>query len=169
MSPLLRTTKVLTNGSVMFGGSSLRIVYSDNPADRLVPDFLKGEISVQASERKRIRELIRRWFLRESSAYVVKKVRELAPAIGVRPTRVDVREIGKWGYCTRNGRLSFSWQLIALPERLREYVVVHELVHLLEFNHSRAFRERVADYCPDFLMREKELDAIVPYDRLAWE
>ena len=80
---------------------------------------------------------------------------------------MDVREIGKWGYCTREGRLSFSWQLIALPERLREYVVFHELTHLLEFNHSPAFRRKLAKVCPDFRECEKELDLVRPYDRLA--
>ncbi len=105
--------------------------------------------------------------MRESSAYAVRKVSELSPKLGVRPSRVDVREMGKWGYCTREGRLSFSWQLAALPERLREYVVLHELTHLTEFNHSRSFRKKLASVCPDFRDRERELDRVVPYDRLA--
>jgi predicted metal-dependent hydrolase len=77
-----------------------------------------------------------------------------------------VREVRKWGYCTRRGRLSFSWQLAALSDRLREYVVLHELTHLTEFNHSAAFRKRLQLFCPDFRDREKELDLVVPYDRL---
>ena len=81
--------------------------------------------------------------------------------------RVDVREIGKWGYCTRGGRLSFSWQLIALPERLREYVVLHELTHLSHFDHSPAFKRKLAAYCPDFRDRERELNLVAPYNRLA--
>ncbi len=149
----------------MFDGSFLRIVRS-GPREQLSPDFAKRTVSTQAIDGKQTRELVRRWFLKESSAYVVKKVKELAPAVGVRPARVDVREIGKWGYCTRGGRLSFSWQLIALPERLREYVVIHELVHLVEFNHSRAFKETLATFCLDFRKRERELDLIVPYDKL---
>ena len=149
----------------MFDGTVLRIVPSD-PFDRLVPDFAKGTVSTPAIDKRLTRELVRRWFLKESSAYVVKKVRELAFAMGVRPSRVDVREIGKWGYCTRGGRLSFSWQLISLTERLREYVVMHELAHLVEFNHSRAFKEKLATICPDFRKRERELGLIIPYDKL---
>ncbi|MDG6909827.1 MAG: M48 family metallopeptidase, partial [Nitrososphaerota archaeon] len=57
--------------------------------------------------------------------------------------------------------------LIALSERLREYVVLHELTHLLEFDHSARFRSRLARVCPDFRDREKELDLVAPYDRLA--
>jgi hypothetical protein len=162
---LLKTRHVLTRDSVMFGGEPLRIVY-EGPGDALVPDLARRQLFVHTSDSRHLKELIRRWFLKESSSYAVRKVAELAPIVGARPSRVDVREIGKWGYCTREGRLSFSWQLIALPERLREYVVIHELTHLLEFNHSAAFKRKLATVCPDFRAREKELDLVVPYHRL---
>ncbi len=58
--------------------------------------------------------------------------------------------------------MSFNWQLIALPERLREYVVLHELTHLSEFSHSPAFKRKLATVCPDFRLRERELDKIAP-------
>jgi len=152
----------------MFQGEYLRIVQIEDAREGLVPNPATGQVVVRTSERRRIQELVRRWFLKETSAYVVKKVRESSPRLGVRPSRVDVREISKWGYCTRSGRLTFSWQLIALPERLREYVVFHELAHLLEFNHSGAFKKKLASVCPDFRMREIELDKIVPYDKMTF-
>lgn len=164
---LSNTKNVLGDETVMIDGKLLRIVFSEGPGELFIPDLTKGEAMVRSGEKSRLRELVRRWFLRESSAYAVKKVAELAPKLGAKPRRVDVREIGKWGYCTRGGRLSFSWQLIALPERLREYVVLHELTHLLEFNHSPAFKRRLGDVCPDFRDREKELGLVAPYDRLA--
>ena len=120
---LSMTRNVLGGDQVMFDGRLLRVEYAEDPGDSLVPEPTKGVVTIRASDVRRIRELVRRWFLTESSAYVVKKVAEVAPKMGVRPSRVDVREIGKWGYCTRGGRLSFSWQIIALPERLTEYVV----------------------------------------------
>ena len=162
-----RTRTVLAKDSVMFGGRLLRVVFTEGPEDALVPEVDAGVVTVHTRERRMLRELVRRWFLRESSAYAVRKVAELAPKLGVIPRRVDVREMGKWGYCTREGRLSFSWQLAALPEDLREYVVLHELTHLVEFNHSPAFRRALAASCPDFKERERELDLIVPFDRLA--
>jgi hypothetical protein len=161
------TRSVLTREGVMFDGEFLKFVYCEGPEDLFVPRPTRGEVIVHTRDGKRLRELIRRWFLSESSAYAVKKVALLAPRVGVRPGRVDTREIGKWGYCTREGRLSFSWQLIALPERLREYIILHELTHLLEFNHSTAFKKRLEGVCPDFKAREEELDLISPYKRLA--
>ncbi len=166
-SRLSNTRGVLTEDSVMFGGKLLTIAFSTGPEDKLVPNEEEEEVVVRATEPGRVRELVRRWFLKESSAYAVRRVSELAPRVGVKPSRVDVREMGKWGYCTRQGRLSFSWQLIALPERLREYVVLHELTHLIEFNHSPAFKRRLAGVCPDYRARERELDLVAPYDRLA--
>jgi len=157
---------ILGPDKVMFAGSYLKIVHVQDTEESLVPSVNSGEVVVRASDRRRVRELIRRWFLKETSAYVVGKVRESAATLGVRPSRVDVREIGKWGYCTRSGRLTFSWQLIALPERLREYIILHELVHLVEFNHSAAFRRELASVCKDFRAREKELNQVVPYDML---
>jgi hypothetical protein len=163
---VVRTRRVLGADQVMFGGFTLRITFAESRQESLTPDLAAGEVLVRASDRRRARELVRRWFLRETSAYVVRKVAEQARLLKVRPSRVDVREISKWGYCTRGGRLSFSWQLIALPERLREYVILHELTHLLEFNHSPAFRRRLSAVCPDFRKREGELDDILPYDRM---
>jgi hypothetical protein len=161
--------KILGSDRVMFGGQYLIIVYIQDTKEQLVPSLMTGELVVRASDRRRIRELVRRWFLKETCAYVVSKVRESSPLLGVRPSRVDVRETSKWGYCTRGGRVSFSWQLIALPERLREYVVFHELTHLLEFNHSSAFKKRLTTVCPDFRKRERELVQIVPYDCMILE
>ena len=151
---LASTRHVLGPDEVMFDGRMLRVMFSESPTDSLAPAPSQGIVTLRAADAKRIRELVRRWFLAESSAYVVKKVAEFAPRLGVKPSRVDVREIGKWGYCTRGGRLSFSWQLVALPERLREYVVLHELTHLLHFDHSPAFKRRLASCCPDFRERE---------------
>lgn len=161
------TRNVLDGGMVMFGGKLLRIDFAAGPGEGMTVDAEGGVARVRTTDRRRLREMVRRWFLQETSRYVVRRVAELSPVVGVRPTRVDAREIGKWGYCTRGGRLTFSWQLIALPERLREYVVLHELTHLLVFDHSAAFKHRLRSFCPDYRERERELDLVAPYDRLS--
>jgi predicted metal-dependent hydrolase len=158
--------RILTSDHLMFGGARLKIVFHQDPRQGLTLDLERGEAHLHETDMKGLREQVRRLFLQKTSAFAVKRVSELAPSLGVRPARVDVREISKWGYCTRTGRISFSWQLIALPDRLRDYVVLHELTHLLEFNHSAYFKRRLQEVCPDFRTREKELDLVVPYDGL---
>lgn len=157
------TKRILDDRRVMFDGKFLEIVYEEGQdKEELLPDFERGTLVVRASDRSRVRELVRRWFLKETSRYVMRKLAALAPTLPATYKMADVREIKNWGYCTRKGRLSFSWQLIALPERLREYVILHELTHLEEFNHSPAFKRRLAKLCPDYREREKELDYISP-------
>ncbi len=159
--------RILEKDEVIFAGRNLSLIFENSVEESLVHLPESGRVVVKSTDRRRTRELVRRWFLGESSSYVVGKVREYAPLLGVRPSRVDVREMRSWGYCTRKGRLSFSWQLIALPERIREYVVLHELTHLVEFNHGRGFKSKLGSVCPDFRERERELYRYEPYDHLA--
>lgn len=67
----------------------------------------------------------------------------------------------RWGSCSELKNLNFNWHLILLPRRLMEYVVVHELCHLKELNHSRLFWESVKEILPDYMEREDELKRYV--------
>ncbi len=147
----------------MYDGQRLSIVFERSvEREELVPEVERNRVVIRTSERARILELIRRWFVRETSRYVVEKLAKLSAGPRLKYKRVDVRQMKNWGYCTKNGRLSFSWQLIALPEPLREYVMMHELAHLREFNHSSAFKGYLAQLCPDYRARERALDKITP-------
>lgn len=62
-----------------------------------------------------------------------------------------------WGSCGKGGRLNFHWRSILLPPRIIEYVIVHELVHILEPNRTPAFWTRVERTMPDFAVRKQWL------------
>lgn len=63
----------------------------------------------------------------------------------------------RWGSCSSRGTISYNWHLVLMPERIRDYVVVHELCHLVEMNHSSAFWKKVAEILPDYEDRRKWL------------
>lgn len=76
--------------------------------------------------------------------------------------RVAIRDPKRrWGSCSKGGNLSFSWRLLDLPPALADYVVVHELCHIREFNHSPAFWALVARAIPDYRARRKQLRNII--------
>ncbi len=101
------------------------------------------------------------WMRAETIRYVVARTHELAKQFGVVFRDVYVRDIRAWGCCRRNGDLFFAWQLIALPDALAEYVVLHELTHLLEFNHSQTFKAKLATLCPDYKERRRRLKEVI--------
>jgi len=156
-------TKVFDGRSVMYDGQRLPILFEKSEhEENLIPDMVGGRVFVRTSESSRILELVRRWFVRDTSRYVVRKLSEISGRIPAKYKRADVRQMKSWGYCTRDGRLAFSWQLIALPEALREYVIMHELSHLKQFDHSKEFKKVLASMCPDYRARERALNKIIP-------
>ena len=78
---------------------------------------------------------------------------------GIRPDKVQINSAAtRWGSCSGKRTLSFSWKLIQCPRECVDYVVVHELSHLHEMNHSPAFWRRVAAVLPDYATRRRRLN-----------
>lgn len=95
-------------------------------------------------------ESARKIFKRKTAAYAKK--------MSVTYGRITIREQKtRWGSCTSEGNLNFNWRLIFAPEKVLDYVVVHELAHRKEMNHSPAFYAVVASVMPEYKIHEKWL------------
>lgn len=83
-----------------------------------------------------------------------------AARMGVQPTGVRITAAAtRWGSCSAKNRICYSFRVMLLPEALRDYIVVHELSHIRQKNHSAAFYAEGARYLPDFVARGQELRA----------
>ena len=83
---------------------------------------------------------------------------ELAEAHGLHVSRVSVRnQRWRWGSCSRSGHICLNWRLVQMPDHIRDYVMIHELMHLKRMDHSPKFWKLVAAACPDYQAARKWL------------
>lgn len=117
-----------------------------------------GRFKLRRADVAQGRELMLAWYTARATPWLEARVERLASRVGVKPERVTVQDLGyRWGSCGKGGRLYFHWRSILLPARIVEYVVAHELVHLLEAHHTPAFWTRLERVMPDFAARKQWL------------
>ncbi len=86
---------------------------------------------------------------------------ELARIHGITIDRVTIRaQTTRWGSCSIRGTISLNWRLIQAPPHVSDYLIIHELMHRREMNHSVRFWKLVADACPDYRLAEQWLKKI---------
>ncbi|RHR24176.1 M48 family peptidase [Clostridium sp. AF19-22AC] len=112
------------------------------------PPVMKNLLSVQ--ERNRYIKIARDIFTQKTAYY--------ASILNVTYGRISIREQKtRWGSCSSEGNLNFNWRLIFAPEEVLDYIVVHELAHRREMNHSQAFYAIVKSILPDYKKSQKWL------------
>lgn len=86
---------------------------------------------------------------------LARRVRELAVEHPSHVKHIVVRnQKSRWGSCSCNGTISLNWRLIQLPDHVRDYIIIHELMHLRELNHSTRFWREVERACPNYRAAE---------------
>lgn len=98
---------------------------------------------------------------KEARVYFKEKTEYYSKIMNIKYGRITITgAVTRFGSCSAAGNLSFSYRLMLYPEAAREYVVVHELAHIIELNHSPRFYAQVKKYLPDYKARKKLLEKI---------
>ena len=93
---------------------------------------------------------LKKWYMKQSQQQLVERTIYWAAQIGVHPVRISLRDQKtRWGSCSSRGAISFNWRIIMAPPAVLDYLVVHELCHMLQPNHSAAYWREVAHWIPD--------------------
>lgn len=93
--------------------------------------------------------------------FVTKRLKKYKEFYGFEYKKIAIRnQKSRWGSCSRKGNLNFNYKIILLPERHADYIIVHELCHLKEFNHSKSFWNLVSRTIPEYKEIKKQIKTL---------
>ena len=110
-----------------------------------------GKFILDKDHIEKARDLFIQWYKREAKERIGERVKYYSNRLQLFPKGVKITSAKyRWGSCSRDNRLSFSWRIIMVPLSVIDYVLIHELVHIKEKNHSRSFWSYVESIIPDY-------------------
>lgn len=143
-----------------YRGASYRLVVRVAPGRRatVIPDDAARRLLVTLVDAADTSAILKGWFKTRARHVLDERITVFAAALGVTYGRFVVRDQRtRWGSCSSSGNLNFNWRLILAPPAVLDYVVIHELAHRKELNHSARFWAVVAAHCPDYRARQRWL------------
>ncbi len=105
-----------------------------------------------------LRNALVKWYKKEAEKIILKKVQYFKKILMAEPAQIKIKEQKRrWGSCSSRGNIYFNWRIVMAPESVIDYVVVHEIAHLIHANHSPVFYKLVESILPDYKTRKKWL------------
>ncbi|MBP7907753.1 MAG: M48 family metallopeptidase [Proteocatella sp.] len=113
---------------------------------------------------EKAQEMIKKFYVSKTGEIVKKRVRHFEGIIGVKARSVSVVDSpATWGTCNSLRELTFNYRLSMAPQEVIDYVIIHELCHILHLNHDRSFWRKVGSYDPDYREHQDYLARFGPF------
>ena len=110
------------------------------------------------SVKRNVKEALMEWYLAHAEEKIPDRVKLYSRHIGKWPERVEIKNHKRrWGSCSHNGIVRFNWKIVIAPVTILDYVIVHELCHLIHQHHSPQFWQKVQTIIPDYAKRRRKL------------
>lgn len=121
----------------------------------LIEELIKvSDLEEEESEKR-----LKKFYITNCKKIVGERIKIYQQQLRVKPKLIEVVESNKqWGSCNTKKELTFNYRLVMAPLEIIDYVVVHELCHLLHMNHDRSFWRRVGSVLPDYKKRQEFLN-----------
>ena len=149
--------------TLFYRGKPMRLVVSpSNPPTQMVAlrkgDTFDLKVPERATQDDR-RNIVIAWYRAHAKSYLPARAHELASLHGFRYQRLAIKhQKTRWGSCSTKGNINLNLRLMQTPDGAIDYVILHELCHLRDIDHSPAFWRHVAEVCPDYEHWEKWFD-----------
>ncbi len=143
-TPIMAPTALAVGSSVLWQGQA-KFVQRYAGRTRLDTDIL------YVSEQTPLPATLTRFYQRSAKPYFLQRLAYWSEAMGLQPRQLFLSSAkSRWGSCTALGDIRLNWRLMQAPPQVIDYVVIHELAHLQELNHSPRFWAIVASACPEW-------------------
>lgn len=104
------------------------------------------------------KNILEEFYRRELKTAIPPVLDKCSGIVGKNPARVNVRKMKNWGNCKQDGRITLNLNLAKKDKECLEYVMIHELCHLIEFNHGKKFKKLMDEFCPNWKNIKKRLN-----------
>ena len=154
--------QLVHDAALPFRGGHCRLDFHSHP-ERSHWDSQDGETIVRLSAKdaqslQSVRATLENLWKERALEVFEERLATFVPRLAVVPRRLAVSSaLTRWGSCSSSGSIRLSWRLLALDDELIDYVVAHELAHLVHMNHSSDFWREVQRLCPDCMVRRARL------------
>lgn len=154
-------SEFVSGESLLFLGRTYPLTVTDETTEGVHFD---DHFYISRQNQQQANILLRNWYQQQAREWLTPKIEQYAICLGVAYKQIRVTDLRyRWGSCTPQNNLHFNWRLIKAPMRVVEYIIVHELAHLLEPNHTPAFWNIVAVQLPHY---EKAKEWLKQYGHL---
>jgi predicted metal-dependent hydrolase len=155
LSEFLKPKKYTEGESFLFLGQSypLKLIDRQNPALALDTFFTLAKLKLNKAP-----IIFENWYRKEAKALLKDRLDHYTDLMNLQHKNLHVTGARtRWGSCSHDNNVNFTWRLIMAPIEIIDYVIVHELAHIMHKNHSRNFWNLVEKYVPDYKEKRKWL------------
>ena len=136
----------------------LQLISNDNVKHAFVKDNVIYLPVPKRSTIEKRKSILDEFYRLELRIAIPPVLDECTKIVGRTPTSVNVRKMKNWGNCKKDGRITLNLNLAKKDKECLEYVMIHELCHLIEFNHGKNFKKLMDEFCPDWKEIKKRLN-----------
>lgn len=145
----------VTGETLMYLGRFYRLEVTDDDASGV---RFHNRFYISMQQQAVAGRLLREWYMARAEEKLTPKIRQFAAAMGVAYERIMISDLRmRWASCTPKNNLNFNWRIVKAPAFVIDYLIVHELAHLLEPNHSERFWNIIAVQIPRYMLAREWL------------
>ena len=138
---------------IFYKGRSLRLRLVQRSNEAVIVTSTEFHIYAKRIDERSAAAVLQRWLVAQAKEVLPQRTRALAAHLDAESKLKEVvfrKTKSKWGHCTASGKIQFNWLIMLAPDAIIDYMICHEVSHLLVMNHSAKFWALVESVCPDY-------------------